>query len=281
MSERAEAVPASKPAKPVEGKRAERRSLKTGVNNVAVGAAIPVITLVLWQLFCETGDIDPFFFPSPLAIGAAFGELAETGELFRHIGVSLGRVLAGFGIGGTLGWIFGLLAGFSRRTEMMLDPMIQLLRLTPSLALAPLFILWFGFGETSKVLIIATSAYFPLYVNTVLGIRNVDNKLVEVSRALEYNTAGLIRKLILPSSLPSILLGVRLSLAVSWLSVVVAEMINSKSGIGYLIYFGQYNSRTELIFVGVIIFAVAGKLVDSLVRYLERQLLGWRDSFRG
>ncbi|XID91625.1 ABC transporter permease [Paenibacillaceae bacterium WGS1546] len=278
MSERAEAVPASQSA---AGKRTERRRLKPGLNDVAVGAAIPVVTLVLWQLFCETGDIDPFFFPSPLSIAAAFGELAKTGELFRHIGVSLGRVLAGFGIGGALGLIFGLLSGFSRRTEMMIDPMIQLLRLTPSLALAPLFILWFGFGETSKVLIIATGAYFPLYVNTVLGIRNVDNKLVEVSKALEYGTASLIKKLILPSSLPSILLGIRLSLAVSWLSVVVAEMINSKSGIGYLIYFGQYNSRTELIFVGVIIFAVAGKLIDSLVRYLERKLLGWRDSFKG
>lgn len=279
MSDNAGAVAAPKPA---IGKPAERRERRRpNVGNFAIGAVIPAVTLVLWEWFCRSGDINPFFFPPPTLIASAFGELAQTGELFRHIGISLGRVLAGFGIGGALGLLFGLMSGFSRRMEMMTDPLIQLLRLTPSLAIAPLFILWFGFGETSKVLIIATGAFFPMYVNTVLGIRNVDNKLVEVARALAYSPANQIAKLILPSSVPSILLGVRLSLAVSWLSVVVAELVNSKAGIGFLIYFGQYNSRTELIFVGVIIFAVAGKLVDSLVRFLERRMLKWRDNFKG
>nr|WP_230986713.1 ABC transporter permease [Cohnella fermenti] len=279
MSDRVEAALPAQSA--VAGKKGTRRRRRLTINDIAVGAAIPIVFLVLWQMLYETGRLDANFFSSPTDIASAIGELARSGELFRDIGISLWRVVCGFAIGGTLGLIFGLLSGFSRRTEMMIDPLFQLLRMTPSLAIAPLFILWFGFGETSKVLIIAVGAYFPIYVNTVLGIRNVDNKLVEVSQVLAYSRFSQIAKLIVPSSVPSILLGVRLSLAVAWLSVVVAEMINSKSGIGYLIYFGQYNSRIDYIFVGIILFATAGKLVDSFVRYLERRLLGWRDNFKG
>jgi sulfonate transport system permease protein len=278
MSEHAEKV-----VLPVISRQKRRRSWSkwTHLNNIVIGAAIPVITLIIWQWMYNKGYIDPYFLPSPIGIAAAVRELAVSGQLVEHIGVSFGRVISGFAIGGGLGLLFGLLVGFSRQSEKLLDPMVQLLRMTPHLAVAPLIILWFGFGETSKVLIIANGAFFPLYVNTMLGIRSVDNKLFEVSKVLQFSRFKKIIRLILPSSVPNILLGVRLSLAVSWLGVVVAEMINSKSGVGYLIYFGQYNSRTDFIFVGIIIFAVAGKAVDSFVRLLERKWLSWRDSYKG
>lgn len=278
MSERAEKV-----ISPVVVGQKQRRTWNKVVllKNILIGAAIPVITLLVWQWMYDRGYIDPYFLPSPIAIAAAFRELAVSGELAQHVGISSWRVLSGFALGGGLGLIFGLLVGFSRRSEKLLDPTVQLLRMTPHLAVAPLIILWFGFGETSKVLIIANGAFFPLYVNTMLGIRSVDNKLIEVANVLQYSGFKKIIKLILPSSVPNILLGVRLSLAVSWLGLVVAEMINSKSGVGYLIYFGQYNSRTDLIFVGIIVFAIAGKAVDSAVRLLERHALSWRDSYKG
>ncbi len=130
-------------------------------------------------------------------------------------------------------------------------------------------------------MIIAKGALFPLYVNTLLGIRSVDNKMFDVAHVLEFSRFKQIVRLILPASLPHILLGLRLSLAISWLSLVVAELIGSQSGVGFLINFGKQTSSTELIFVGIIIFAIVGKLVDSFVRLLERSLLQWRDSFQG
>ncbi|MDO3409425.1 ABC transporter permease [Saccharibacillus sp. CPCC 101409] len=263
----------------VRKKRHVRRRI--GPLDIALGALIPVVGIAIWQFYSGSGRVDSFFLPSPLLIASTVADLGATGELFTHTGISLQRVLLGFLLGGGLGLIAGLLVGFSKRGEELFDPMLQLLRMTPNLAVAPLFILWFGFGELSKVVIIANGAFFPMYVNAVLGIRSVDNRLYEVSKVLAYSRFDTIRRLILPSSVPQLLLGVRLSLAVSWLSVVVAELINSTSGIGYLIYYGQYNSRTELIFVGILIFAVAGKGIDSLVRLLERRLLGWRDTYKG
>lgn len=254
---------------------------KEKLNQFWIGAILPVFVLVIWQLAGDLGWIDTFFLPTPLTIAGAFKQLIVTGEITHHLGISIGRAAAGFAIGGGLGLLFGVWVGFSRKTESVLDPTVQLLRMIPHLAIAPLIILWFGFGETSKVLIIAKGAFFPLYVNTFLGIRSVDNKLFEVSHVLEFSRYKQIVRLILPSALPNILLGLRLSLAVSWLGLVVAELIGSKSGVGFLITIAKQNSLTEVIFVGVIIFAIIGKLVDSFVRNLERKWLKWRDSYQG
>jgi sulfonate transport system permease protein len=151
----------------------------------------------------------------------------------------------------------------------------------PHLAVTPLFILWFGFGELSKILLIAKGAFFPLYINTFLGIRNVDNKLFDVSRVLEFSRMKQIVWLIFPAALPNILLGVRLSLGVAWLGLVVAELMGSSNGIGYLILDARQFSNTSVVFVGIMIFAIVGKVTDSLVRLLERKLLSWQDNYRG
>ncbi|MNV47605.1 putative aliphatic sulfonates transport permease protein SsuC [compost metagenome] len=204
-----------------------------------------------------------------------------SGGLAHHLGVSLGRAFLGFLIGGAAGLLLGVLNGLFRSAEYLLDPGIQVLRLVPHLAIAPLIILWFGFGEVSKVAIILSGSFFPLYINTFLGIRHSDPKLQEVGRVLGFTPFQRLRRLILPSALPNILLGVRLSLGVAWIGLVVAELIGSQSGVGFLINEAKQNSNTPVIFVGILIFAVIGKLIDSLVRLLERKFLSWRDSYSG
>jgi sulfonate transport system permease protein len=191
------------------------------------------------------------------------------------------RAAIGFLLGGGLGLLFGLTTGLFRRAEETVDPTIQMFRMIPHLAITPLFILWFGFGEFSKVLLIAKGAFFPLYVNTFLGIRNADAKLFDVAKILEFNRWKQVTRLVLPSALPNILLGLRLSLGIAWLGLVVAELMGSSEGIGYLIMDARQFSQTEIVMVGILIFAVVGKATDSFVRYLEKRLLRWRDSYNG
>ncbi|MEK4293106.1 ABC transporter permease [Paenibacillus sp. FSL H8-0261] len=270
---------------PLSTKKLEKSAVpiawKSLLSDWGTGAIIPVITIVLWQLAGSTGLISAQFLPTPLSIARAFTGLLVTGELTHHLGVSMGRAGVGFLIGGVLGLLFGVLTGLFRSVEYVLDPSVQVLRLVPHLAIAPLIILWFGFGEMSKVVIILTGSFFPLYINTFMGIRNVDNKLFEVSRVLGFSPYQKLRRLILPAALPGILLGLRLSLAVAWIGLVVAELIGSQSGIGFLINEAKQNSNTEVVFVGIIIFAIVGKLIDSLFRIIERKFLFWRDSYEG
>ncbi|MED2211353.1 ABC transporter permease, partial [Bacillus thuringiensis] len=239
------------------------------------------IILIIWQLAGVFGLVSKTVLPTPLDIFLAFQELIKTGELFGHLSISVFRAAAGFFIGGGLGIILGTIVGFSTRSEQYLDPSVQMLRTVPHLAVAPLFVLWFGFGETSKVLLIADGAFFPLYVNAFLGIRGVDSKLFDVARVLEFSKRKLITKLILPSALPNLLLGARLSLGVAWVSLVVAELMGSTEGIGYMIMDARQFSNTDIVFVGIIIFAFVGKFSDSLVRLLEVKFLRWRDNFKG
>jgi sulfonate transport system permease protein len=246
-----------------------------------LGALFPVSLLVIWQIAGSLELVSKNLLPTPIEILKAFGELIASGELFVHLRVSITRAAIGFGLGGLLGLLFGIAVGLFRKMEDTLDPSFQMLRMIPHLAVTPLFILWFGFGELSKILLIAKGAFFPLYINTFLGIRNVDNKLFDVSRVLEFSRMKQIVWLILPAALPNILLGVRLSLGVAWLGLVVAELMGSSNGIGYLILDARQFSNTSVVFVGIMIFAIVGKLTDSLVRLLERKLLSWQDNYRG
>lgn len=245
------------------------------------GFVVPIIILALWQYAGSTGLISETVLPTPLAILTAFYELAVSGELADNMQISIARAAGGFLLGGGLGLLFGILVGFSKKTESYLDPTLQMLRTVPHLAVTPLFILWFGFDEISKVLLIALGAFFPIYINTFLGIRGVDAKLFDVARVLEFSWHRQITRLILPAALPNILLGVRLSLGIAWLGLVVAELMGSSAGVGYMIMDARQFSQTEKVFVGIIIFAVVGKLTDSFVRLLERKLLKWRSSFQG
>ncbi|QWU15534.1 sulfonate transport system permease protein [Paenibacillus sophorae] len=270
--------------KAVLGKAAATRrtfSWKRYLSNLGAGAIIPILAVGLWQTAGSAGWVSPEFLPTPLAIARSFARLAVSGGLAHHLGVSLGRAFLGFLIGGAFGLLLGILTGLFRRAEYLLDPSVQVLRLVPHLAIAPLIILWFGFGEVSKVVIILSGSFFPLYINTFVGIRHMEDKLLEVGRVLGFSPYQRLRRLILPAALPNILLGLRLSLAVSWIGLVVAELIGSQSGVGFLINEAKQNSNTEIIFVGILIFAFVGKLIDSIVRVLEHRLLFWRDSYRG
>lgn len=264
---------------PLAGRRPKPAA--SALKDAAAGAAIPVLVIALWQTAVSAGLISPLFLPSPAAIMRTFAALALSEQLLHHLLVSMGRAALGFLIGGASGLLLGIVTGLFRKAQYVLDPSIQVLRLVPHLAVAPLIILWFGFGETSKIAIIVSGSFFPLYINTFLGIRNVDNKLFEVAKVLSFSPFRRLTRLVLPAALPDILLGVRTSLAVSWIGLVVAELIGSQSGIGFLINEAKQNSETTVIFVGIIIFAVVGKLIDSLMRGLERRLLRWRDSYKG
>ncbi|MFD2613885.1 ABC transporter permease [Paenibacillus gansuensis] len=245
------------------------------------GLVLPVLLVTVWQLASFQGWISKTMLPSPADIALEFWNLTLSGELWQHTRVSVVRALFGFLLGGSLGLSLGLLVGLFRSAEQHLDPSFQMLRTIPHLAITPLFILWFGFGEMSKILLIALGAFFPLYVNTFLGVRSVDSKLFDVAKVLEFNRWKQLTKLVLPAALPNVLLGLRLSLGVSWLGLVVAELMGSSEGIGYMITDARQFSRTAAVFVGILLFAVVGKLADSIVRVLENRLLRWRDSYRG
>lgn len=269
------------PATSIPARHGHRRPSFSKVNKLLVALIVPAIVIAVWQLIGSIGLVAKTVLPAPWDIVLAGKNLIDSGLLFSHMQISIYRAASGFFIGGGLGLLFGIIVGLSTRSENLLDPSLQMIRTVPHLAVAPLFILWFGLGDLSKVLLIAMGAFFPLYVNTFLGIRRVDAKLFDVAKILEFSRWKQVRLLILPGALPNILLGVRLSLGAAWLSLVVAELMGSTEGVGYMIMDARQFSNTDIVFVGIIIFAVVGKLTDSLVRLMERHFLKWQDTYKG
>ncbi|MBO0712237.1 MAG: ABC transporter permease [Acetobacteraceae bacterium] len=237
------------------------------------------LLILAWQAGAIIGWIPPGTIAAPSDILTSLAGLLQSGELERNLLVSLCRVAAGLAIGIGLGTAAALVAGLSRIGEETIDPPLQMLRTLPHLALVPLFILWFGIGETPKIALVAFGAVFPIYLTLFAGIRGVDPKLVEAARTLGLSHAGLIRHVILPGSLPSFLVGLRYAVGVGWLSLVVGEQINADSGIGYMMMNAREFLRTDIIMVGLMVYAVLGLLADQLVRALERSALIWRPTF--
>ncbi|WP_083511875.1 ABC transporter permease [Alicyclobacillus acidiphilus] len=269
------------PDEPQLGGRQRGRTQNRALATFFRGIALPLVAVAVWQLIGSMGWVQPVLLPSPFAILKAFVQLGQTGELWRDLGISVFRVVVGFVIGGGLGLLAGIGAGLWKGVEQVLDPTFQTLRTIPHLAITPLFILWFGLGESSKISLIAFGAFFPLYINAFMGIRNVDRKLFDVTRVLDFSRRQQLVKLVIPGAMPNILIGLRLSLGVAWLTLIVAELMGSNSGVGYLIENATQFSQTSYVFVGIVIFAVVGKLSDSLVRMFERRLLQWRDTYSG
>lgn len=238
--------------------------------------ASPLVLVLLWQAGSWAGLIPERTLASPAAILSAAWELLASGELPRHLLVSLGRVSAGLALGITAGAALAILSGLSRRGEEVVDAPVQMLRTLPFLALVPLFILWFGIGELPKVLLVALGTSFPVYLNLFAAIRGVDPKLMEAGRVFGLGRAGLVRHVVLPGALPGALLGLRYALGTAWLSLVVAEQVNAQAGIGYLINDARDFLRTDVILVGLLVYALLGLGADALVRLGERRLLAWR-----
>ncbi len=239
----------------------------------------PLAILLLWELASRAGLIPSRVIAAPSAIGGTLWGLLSSGELGYHLLVSLRRALLGLTIGIAIGTTAALITGLSRRGEVVLDSPMQMLRTVPSLALVPLFILWFGIGEFTKIALIVTGTTFPIYLNLVAGIRNIDPKLVEAANTLGLNRRELIWHVILPGALPSFFVGLRYSLGISWLMLVFVEQINTTAGIGYLASDARDFMRTDVIVICLLIYSVLGLLIDALVRTLERFALAWRPTF--
>jgi sulfonate transport system permease protein len=241
----------------------------------------PLAVLVAWQAASSWGWISPRVLAAPSTVVSTAWQLLATGELQNHLLVSLDRVARGLGIGVTAGLLLAVPAGLFRLCEDLLDPPLQMLRTLPVLALVPLFILWFGIGETPKVALVALGTLFPVYLNTYAGIRSIDNKLVEAASTMGLGRLGLIAHVILPGALPQALVGLRYSLGVAWLILVVSEQINATAGIGYMMTNAREFLRTDIIVVGLVVYSLLGLATDALVRAVERRVLSWRVAFAG
>ncbi|XVQ88805.1 ABC transporter permease [Microbispora siamensis] len=239
----------------------------------------PLVVVLLWQVASASGLLPARLLAAPSQIAATALDLVRSGTLPTAIAVSLERVLLGFAAGAVAGVGLALVAGLSRTGENAVDPIMQMLRALPFFGLIPLFILWFGIGETPKVLLVALAVSFPLYLNTFAGVRGVDGKLAEVARTLRLGRAALVRHIVLPGALPQTLVGLRQSLGVAWLALIVAEQVNADAGLGYMINDAREFLRTDVIVVGLLVYSALGLLTDALVRLLERRALTWRREF--
>ena len=241
---------------------------------------VPITLIVVWQVASSLGWLSTRVLPAPVDVVKAAWTLTLSGELFTHVKVSAGRALTGLAIGGGLGLLLGLLTGSVKFFETLLDSSIQMVRNIPALALIPLVILWFGIDEMAKLFLIAVSVFFPIYLNTFHGIRNVDPGLVEMGRTYGLTRWQLYRDVVLPGALSSILVGLRFSLGLMWVILIVAETISAQSGIGYLTMNAREFLQTDIVLVGILLYALLGKLADLFARGLERWWLRWHPGYQ-
>lgn len=244
------------------------------------GLAVPVAILLLLEIAVRIGWVQSYQMPAPSEIATTLTDLAD-GALWKHIGASLTRVLSGFVTGAGLALVFAAWVGLSREAEAYLEPTFAGLRSIPSLAWVPLLLLWLGIGETSKIVLIAIGAFFPVYLNGVAAIRNIDRKLVEVGRIFRFSQRQMIVHVFLPAALPGLFTGLRSGLSLAWMFLVAAELIAATKGLGYLLSDGRETSRPDIVLAAIIVLAVLGKLTDGVLAMLERRFLAWRDTFKG
>jgi sulfonate transport system permease protein len=246
----------------------------------------PVAVIALWQVLSSAGLIPADKLPPPTTVWHTAVSLVTTsspayGTLPGAMLVSLQRMAIGFAVGGTIAVLLALVAGLSRLGENAVDPLLQIVRMLPLFGLIPVFIVWFGIGELPKIILIALGAAIPLYLNTFAGIRGVDAKLAEVGRVQRLTRAETIRHIVLPGALPQALTGLRQSLGVAWLALVVAEQVNANAGLGFMISQATQFLRNDVILVALAVYAVLGLITDALVRLLERRALAWRRGILG
>lgn len=268
------ALEASTPVEPL------RRPARTaGAYPGLAGLLLPVALGLVWEAAVHFGLADGRLVPPPSAIFATLYELAANGELYVHVKATLLRVLAGFVAGTIAGTLVGALVGYLQSARLLLDPSLQGLRAVPSIAWVPLFILWFGIFEASKVTLIAVGVFFPIYLGVLGAIQSVDRKIVEVGRAFRLSPLALVRRILLPSILPAYVVALRGGLGLGWMFVVAAEFMGASEGLGYLLVDGQQLGKPQQIVAAILAFAIVGKLSDWLLSRLTAPFLRWQDSF--
>jgi sulfonate transport system permease protein len=245
------------------------------------GFLLPLLVVAVWEIAARFGAVNTLLLPPPSQILAALWQAALDGSLWVNLGYSIRRWIVGFAFGGAAGLLLGALNGLSLRSENLTDTTVQMLRTVPFMGLTPLLVMWFGLGEAPKVILIAVASFFPVYVNTLAGVRNVNRGLVEVGQSFQLSQAELLYRIILPAALPEILTGIRYSLGIAWLALVIAELMAAESGIGYWLMQGREAVRVDIVMASLVIFSVAGKLMDAALRLVERRVLHWRNAFSG
>ncbi|WP_272676934.1 aliphatic sulfonate ABC transporter permease SsuC [Providencia huaxiensis] len=243
--------------------------------NLFLSWLVPIALLMIWQFSVNSGWVSSRILPEPLQVMNAGWRLIKSGELWENMVVSTLRASIGFIIGGSIGLILGLITGLSRLGETLLDSSIQMIRNIPHLALIPLVILWFGIDEKAKIFLVSLGTFFPIYLNTLHGIRHIDRGLIEMAKSYGLSGYQLFHHVIFPGALPSILVGVRFSLGLMWLTLIVAETISTNAGIGYLAMNAREFLRTDIVVFTIIVYALLGKIADWSTYLLEVVLLRW------
>jgi sulfonate transport system permease protein len=246
----------------------------------ALGLLLPVTLAAVWELIVRMGWSSGRLAPPPSVIFATFVDLARTGDLQRNTLVTLARVAAGFGIGVVVATIVGAATGYSATLRRLLDPSLQALRAIPSIAWVPLFILWLGIFEASKVTLIAVGVFFPVYLGLIGAIQSVDRKMVEVGRAARLSNLVMVRRILLPAVLPPYVISLRSGLGLGWMFVVAAELMGASEGLGYLLIDGQQLGKPAEIVAAIVAFAIVGKLTDWLIVLTAAPFLRWEDVVR-
>ncbi len=237
---------------------------------------LPMLLLIAWEIGARAGWLSARILPEPWAVARAAWTLVQSGEMWADVKISAARALGGFVVGGGIGFALAVATGCSKGLEALLDSTVQMVRNVPALAMIPLVIMWFGIDEQAKLFLVALGVFFPIYVNTFHGIRSVDAGLVEMAKSYGVRGLALYRSVVLPGAMPSILVGVRFALGLMWVMLIVAETISAQSGIGYMTMNAREFMQTDVVVVGVLLYALLGKLADQAARVLEAILLPWQ-----
>jgi len=249
------------------------------LTGLGLGLLLPLAILILWEVCAQAGWLRPNQLPSPSAVFVEMYGLAQTGELWQHLAATGERVLWGFLAGAGAATLLGALTGYSRLARQILDPTFQALKSVPSLAWVPLFILWFGIFELSKIVLIAVGVFFPIYLNLMTGILSTDRKLVEVGHVYGLPKRQLVLRVLLPGTLPAYFTGLRSGLALGWMFVIAAELMGASKGLGFLMLDGQMTGRPQVIIGALVLFALVGKATDAVLAWGARRALRWQDSY--
>ena len=251
------------------------KSLHKKIGWIGLYLAFPILVILFWEYVCHFGDVKVYNMPAPEIILTDALDKVKSGILWKHISASFLRVLEGFLAAAAAALILGVLNGLNKYFERFMELVLQILKPIPPIAWIPLAILWFGIGESSKLYIIFYGAFFPILLNTVDGIHNIDKRYLELGRVYEIDKKRLVWRVILPGALPSILTGIRVGLGNAWVCVVAAEMIAATKGIGYMLTNGRSLSRADDVILAMLLIGIVGKFMDDVLKFVSKKIMKW------